>query len=166
MRKPLNARSTQFVKIQTSARATLGANPASSASRHPIRRPFSLAHGVSLSTRNCGSLRTGQTHPLRVNAPTRVKHTTAAARLWCSPCQKSLGAGGARNDSPRGRRRRVFHRGRPHGTWTGQCEHAFPIGMGPSDGTVSGCRNRKEAMTTRNLIPLWAFPTRCCGVSD
>src|SRR5215203_5696952 len=39
MRKPLNARSTQFVKIQTSARATLGANPASSASRQPIRRP-------------------------------------------------------------------------------------------------------------------------------
>ena len=35
MRKPLNARSTKFVKIQTSARATLGANPASSASRHP-----------------------------------------------------------------------------------------------------------------------------------
>src|SRR6185436_13946684 len=68
MRKPLNARSTQFVKIQTSARATLGANPASSASRHPIRRPFSPAHGVSLSTRHCGSARAGQTHPLRVNA--------------------------------------------------------------------------------------------------
>jgi hypothetical protein len=74
MRKPLNARSTKFVKIQTSARATLGANPASSASRHPIRRPFSPAHGVSLSTRHCGSARAGQTHPLRVNAPTRVKH--------------------------------------------------------------------------------------------
>ena len=68
MRKPLNARSTQFVKIQTSARATLGANPASSASRHPIRRPFSPAHGVSLSTRHCGSARAGRTHPLRVNA--------------------------------------------------------------------------------------------------
>ena len=73
MRKPLNARSTKFVKIQTSARATLGANPASSASRHPISQPFSPAHGVSLSTRHCGSARAGQTHPPRVNAPTRVK---------------------------------------------------------------------------------------------
>jgi hypothetical protein len=30
MRKPLNARSTKFVKIQTSMRATLGANPVKS----------------------------------------------------------------------------------------------------------------------------------------
>jgi hypothetical protein len=45
------------VKIQISARATLGANPASSASRHPIRRPFPPAHGVSLSTRHCRSPR-------------------------------------------------------------------------------------------------------------
>jgi hypothetical protein len=30
MRKPLNARSTKFVKIQTSTRATLGANPVKS----------------------------------------------------------------------------------------------------------------------------------------
>jgi hypothetical protein len=30
MRKPLNARSTRFVKIQTSTRATLGANPVKS----------------------------------------------------------------------------------------------------------------------------------------
>ena len=94
MRKPLNARSTQFVKIQTSARATLGANPASSASRHPIRRPFSPAHGVSLSRRHCGSARAGQTHPLRVNAPTRVKHTTAAAR--CGPGQENSGHRGRR----------------------------------------------------------------------
>ena len=86
MRKPLNARSTKFVKIQTSARATLGANPASSASRQPIRRPFSPAHGVSLSTRHCGSARAGQTHPLRVNAPTRVKHTTAAGHSLADPC--------------------------------------------------------------------------------
>src|SRR3954454_10604591 len=57
MRKPLNARSTQFVKIQTSTRATLGATPASSAIRHPIRQPFSPAHGVSLSTRHYGSAR-------------------------------------------------------------------------------------------------------------
>jgi hypothetical protein len=43
MRKPSNARSTKLVKIQISARATLGTNPASSASRHPIHRPFSPA---------------------------------------------------------------------------------------------------------------------------
>ena len=60
-------------------------NPASNASRHPIRRPFSPAHGVSLSTRHCGSARAEPLHPLRVNAPTRVKHTTAAARLCCRP---------------------------------------------------------------------------------
>jgi hypothetical protein len=47
------------VKIQTSARATLGANPASSASRHPIRLSFLSAHGVSLSTRHC--------EPLKIN---------------------------------------------------------------------------------------------------
>ena len=59
MAKPLNARSTKVVKIQTSTRATLGANPASSARRHPIRRPIPPAHGVSLSTRHCGSARAG-----------------------------------------------------------------------------------------------------------
>ena len=48
--------STQFVKIQTSARATLGANLASSASRHPIRRPFPPAQGVSLSTEHIWTL--------------------------------------------------------------------------------------------------------------
>ena len=33
MRKPLNARSTKFVKIQTSTRVTLGANPVRSERR-------------------------------------------------------------------------------------------------------------------------------------
>jgi hypothetical protein len=40
MTKPLKARSTRFEKIQISTSAILGANPASSASRHPIRGPF------------------------------------------------------------------------------------------------------------------------------
>src|SRR4051794_23504499 len=42
MRKPVKARSTRFVKIQMSTRATRGANPASSASRHPICGSFPL----------------------------------------------------------------------------------------------------------------------------
>ena len=88
MRKPLNARSTKFVKIQTSARATLGANPASSASRHPICRPFSPAHGVSLSTRHCGLARAGQTHPLQVNAPTRVKRDRRSSLVLLTRSRK------------------------------------------------------------------------------
>src|SRR5215217_433264 len=97
MRKPLNARSTKFVKIQTSARATLGANPASSASRHPSADLISPAHGVSLSTRHCGSARAGQTHPLRVVAPTRVKHTAAQLACVVDQVKKILGAGGKRD---------------------------------------------------------------------
>jgi hypothetical protein len=42
------------------------------------------------------ALALGQTHPLRVNAPARVKHTTAAARLCCMARSGKFWAPGAK----------------------------------------------------------------------
>jgi hypothetical protein len=83
MRKPLNARSTQFVKSRPARERLLARTRQAVRADTPSADLISLAHGVSLSTRHCGSARASQTHPLRVNAPTRVKHTIAAARLCC-----------------------------------------------------------------------------------
>ena len=42
------------------------------------------------------ALALGQAHPLRVNAPARVKHTTAAARLCCMTRSRKFWAPGAK----------------------------------------------------------------------
>src|SRR6478609_974655 len=69
MTKPLKARSTRFEKIQTSTSATLGANPASSASRHPIDEPFPPRPAGNPDDPTVTQAGMPQPHPPRVDLP-------------------------------------------------------------------------------------------------